>query len=142
MKESSDFYFDVMAQIHMPHWSKGRVALIGDAAYSATPMSGQGTSMAIVGAYVLAGEMFGSPDCSQAAFSRYEELMRPFIKMNQDLARLSARIMRDSFYSNWVYRLAALLPGKVVEYFKKLALKRTTKAANALNLKDYYEKSC
>ena len=43
MKDSPDFYFDSMAQIHMPNWSKGHIALVGDAAYSATPMSGQGT---------------------------------------------------------------------------------------------------
>lgn len=137
MKESPDFYFDTMAQIHMPHWSKGRATLVGDAAYSATPLSGQGTSMAIAGAYVLAGELAEAQGNHQTAFSRYEELVRPFAKQNQDLAMMSARIMSGSSYSVWLHRLAALLPARVVLYFKNKALTRTTKAANALNLKEY-----
>jgi 2-polyprenyl-6-methoxyphenol hydroxylase-like FAD-dependent oxidoreductase len=135
--ESPYFYFDCMAQIHMPHWSKGRVALVGDAAYSATPLSGQGTSIAIAGAYVLAGELFEADGDFMVAFSRYEELMRPFIKKNQALADMSMRIMQDSAYSRWLHRIGALMPSKLVDYFKKRALKQTTKAANALRLKDY-----
>jgi 2-polyprenyl-6-methoxyphenol hydroxylase-like FAD-dependent oxidoreductase len=137
MRESPDFYFDSIAQIHMPRWSKGRVALVGDAAYSATPLSGQGTSIAIAGAYVLAGELFEAGGDPEMAFSRYEELMRPFIKENQALADMSLRIMKGSAYSRWLYRIEALMPGKLIDYFKKRGLKQTTKAANALKLKDY-----
>ncbi|MBS0652439.1 MAG: FAD-dependent monooxygenase [Verrucomicrobia bacterium] len=137
MKESPDFYFDSMVQIHMPSWSKGRVALVGDAAYSATPMSGQGTSIAIAGAYVLAGELAEAQGDYKNAFSSYEQLMRPFAAKNQALAKMSARIMKSSSYSNWVNRIGSLLPAKVILYFKKLGLKRTTKAANAITLKDY-----
>ena len=140
MKESPDFYFDSMAQIHMPHWSKGRVTLVGDAAYSATPMSGQGTSIAIAGAYVLAGELADAQGDYKVAFSRYEKLMRPFVNENQALAKMSARIMKGSSYSVWLYRLAAIMPAKVLHYFKNLGLKRITKAANALTLKEYDEK--
>jgi 2-polyprenyl-6-methoxyphenol hydroxylase-like FAD-dependent oxidoreductase len=139
LKDSPDFYFDTMAQIHMPHWSKGRVTLVGDAAYSATPLSGQGTSIAIAGAYVLAGELAEAD--YPTAFSRYEELVRPFAKQNQALAMMSARIMSGSSYSVWLHRLAALLPARVVLYFKNKALKRTTIAANALNLKEYNGKN-
>lgn len=137
MEESPDFYFDSMAQIHMPCWSKGRVALVGDAAYSATPLSGQGTSMAIAGAYVLAGELFEAQGNPETAFSRYEKMMRPFIKENQALADMSLRIMKDAAYSRWLYRISSLMPGKLVNYFKKRGLRQTTKAANALKLKDY-----
>ncbi len=137
MKESPDFYFDSVAQIHMPRWSKERVALVGDAAYSATPLSGQGTSIAIAGAYVLAGELFEAQGNPEIAFSRYEELMRPFIKENQALADMSLRIMEGSAYSRWIYRIGALMPGKLLDYFKKRGLKQTTKAANALKVKDY-----
>jgi len=52
-----DFYFDEMAQIIMDRWSQGRVALVGDAGYCCAPLSGQGTSVAMLGAYVLAGEL-------------------------------------------------------------------------------------
>ena len=141
MKESSDFYFDSMAQIHMPFWSKGRVTLVGDAAYSATPMSGQGTSIAIAGAYVLAGELSSAQGDYQTAFSHYEKIIRPFVEENQALANMSAHIIKDSFYSVWLHRISAVMPSKILYYFKSLALKRTTKAANALTLKDYHEKN-
>lgn len=141
MKESPDFYFDTMAQIHMPKWSEERVTLVGDAAYSATPLSGQGSSIAIAGAYVLAGELAEAKGNYQLAFSRYEELVRPFAKKNQKLAMMSARIMSGSSYSIWLHRLGAFLPARLILYFKNKALKRTTKAANALNLKEYNAKN-
>ncbi|CDZ79863.1 6-hydroxynicotinate 3-monooxygenase precursor [Candidatus Rubidus massiliensis] len=141
MKDSSDFYFDSMAQIHMPLWSKDRVTLVGDAAYSATPMSGQGTSIAIAGAYVLAGELSDAEGDYQVAFSNYEKLIRPFVEKNQALAHVSARIMKGSFYSVWLHKIASIMPAKVLHYFKNLALNRTTKAANALILKEYNEKN-
>jgi 2-polyprenyl-6-methoxyphenol hydroxylase-like FAD-dependent oxidoreductase len=57
MRTAPDFYFDEMSQIVMDHWSIGRVALVGDAAYCCSPLSGQGTSVALLGAYILAGEL-------------------------------------------------------------------------------------
>lgn len=56
-READDFYVDAFLQIHMDSWSSGRVALVGDAGYCASPLSGMGTSLALVGAYVLAGEL-------------------------------------------------------------------------------------
>ncbi|MEU7001904.1 FAD-dependent monooxygenase [Nonomuraea sp. NPDC046570] len=86
MEEAPDFYFDAMAQIRMERWSKGRVALVGDAGYCPSPMSGQGTSLALVGAYVLAGELGRAGGDHGAAFARYDERMRPFVALNQALA--------------------------------------------------------
>ncbi|WP_431899397.1 FAD-dependent monooxygenase [Nonomuraea sp. bgisy101] len=83
MWKSTDFYFDAMAQIKMDRWSQGRVALVGDAGYCASPMSGQGTSLAMVGAYVLAEELGRSVD---GGFDRYEQRMRGFVELNQALA--------------------------------------------------------
>ncbi|MGP3964384.1 FAD-dependent monooxygenase [Nonomuraea sp. 3N208] len=83
MWAADDFYFDAMAQVKMERWSAGRVTLVGDAGYCATPLSGQGTSLAVVGAYVLAQELGTDP---AAAFDRYEERMRPFVAQNQALA--------------------------------------------------------
>ncbi|MFC5822637.1 FAD-dependent monooxygenase [Nonomuraea insulae] len=83
MWKADDFYFDSMAQVKMEHWTKGRVALVGDAGYCASPLSGQGTSLAIVGAYVLAEELGRDPE---KAFDRYEQRMRPFVEVNQALA--------------------------------------------------------
>ncbi|MEV4069724.1 FAD-dependent monooxygenase [Nonomuraea fuscirosea] len=83
MWQSDDFYFDAMAQVRMEHWTKGRVALVGDAGYCPSPLSGQGTSLAMVGAYVLAEELVRDP---RTAYARYEERMRPFVAANQALA--------------------------------------------------------
>src|SRR5262249_30911626 len=68
MPTASDWYFDKAAQIVMPRWSQGRVALVGDAAYCASPMSGQGTSIALIGAFVLAGELSAATGSPPHAF--------------------------------------------------------------------------
>ena len=86
MWAAQDFYTDVMAQIHMPCWSTRRVALLGDAAWCPSPLSGQGTSLALVGAYVMAHELAASGKNHRKAFARYEERMRPFVLLNQALA--------------------------------------------------------
>ncbi|MGW5644689.1 FAD-dependent monooxygenase [Saccharopolyspora sp. NPDC003752] len=86
MAEAPDFYFDVMSQIRMDRWTTGRVALIGDAGYCASVLSGQGTSLALVGAYVLADELGRSGIDHTAAFAAYERRMRPFVALNQALA--------------------------------------------------------
>jgi len=84
MRQTDDLYFDSVSQIRMPHWSKGRVALAGDSAFAPSFLSGQGTSLAIVGAYVLAGELASHEDPADA-FAAYERIARPFVEANQDL---------------------------------------------------------
>jgi 2-polyprenyl-6-methoxyphenol hydroxylase-like FAD-dependent oxidoreductase len=86
-----DFYLDQVAQVVMDRWSTGRVVLLGDAAFSSSPMSGQGTGLALVGAYVLAGELAAAGWDPDAAFARYETRMRPFVEANQEIGRLNAR---------------------------------------------------
>ncbi|WP_067179450.1 FAD-dependent monooxygenase [Microtetraspora niveoalba] len=78
-----DFYFDSMAQVRMDRWSAGRVTLLGDAGYCASPLSGQGSSLALIGAYVLAAEL-GRSD-HETALAAYEARMRPFVELNQGL---------------------------------------------------------
>jgi 2-polyprenyl-6-methoxyphenol hydroxylase-like FAD-dependent oxidoreductase len=87
--EADDFYFDAFLQVHMPTLSSGRVTLVGDAGYCASPLSGMGTSLALVGAYVLAGELgpadaFPRSDTAKA-LARYEATMRPYIQRCQQL---------------------------------------------------------
>ena len=87
-QEADDFYFDAFAQVHMATVSQGRVALVGDAGYCASPLSGMGTSLALVGAYVLAGELgprIRLTPKDQGALPRYESVMRPYIDRCQDL---------------------------------------------------------
>ncbi|HEX7302767.1 FAD-dependent monooxygenase [Lentzea sp.] len=69
------FYFDSITQLREDTWSRGRVALVGDAAYCPGPAIGGSTSLAVVGAYVLAGQLATSPDHA-TAFTRYEDEMR------------------------------------------------------------------
>ncbi|MFD0691763.1 FAD-dependent monooxygenase [Actinomadura fibrosa] len=86
MWDAEDFHFDAMAQVHMDAWSRGRVVLLGDAGYCGSPLSGQGTSMAMVGAYVLAGELKAAGGDHRAAFAAYETELRAYVAANQELA--------------------------------------------------------
>jgi 2-polyprenyl-6-methoxyphenol hydroxylase-like FAD-dependent oxidoreductase len=87
--DADDFYFDAFTQVHMPTLSKGRVTVVGDAGYCASPLSGMGTSLALVGAYVLAGEIGPAESLDgegiRSALQRYEAVMRPYIDRCQDL---------------------------------------------------------
>lgn len=131
MEEAPDFYFDCMAQIHMPHWTRDRVALVGDAGYAVCPIAGQGTSVALVGAYVLANELAEAEGDYTQAFIRYEEELSEFVKKNQQLAQMSVKLMNSRFA--W---LGQLLPTFLIKFFKKRGLRQTAKAANSLTLKD------
>ncbi|GAB7066200.1 FAD-dependent monooxygenase [Mycobacterium hodleri] len=82
---AEDLYFDTVSQVRMDTWSSGRVALVGDAAYAPAFLSGQGTSIAIAGAYVLASELVRS-DHPDAAFAAYERRLRAYVEKNQNLA--------------------------------------------------------
>lgn len=84
MAESDDFYFDAITQVKMKSWTKGRIALVGDAGYCASPLSGQGNNLAFVGAYILAGELKAANGNYTQAFTRYNELLRSFVEANQE----------------------------------------------------------
>lgn len=82
--DADDLYFESIGQVHAPRWSSGRVALLGDAAYCASPVSGMGTSLALTGAYVLAGELAAHRH-HRDAFAGYERIMRPYVAQAQQL---------------------------------------------------------
>ncbi|WP_312795785.1 FAD-dependent monooxygenase [Tianweitania sp.] len=92
MNNSDDFYFDVLRQVRMPNWSKGRVVLTGDAAWCATPLAGIGATLAVTGAYVLAGELAGQNDLP-SAFANYEKAMRPMVEEGQGVPKIGPRLM-------------------------------------------------
>jgi 2-polyprenyl-6-methoxyphenol hydroxylase-like FAD-dependent oxidoreductase len=104
MTGARDFYLGSFAQVKMPHWTRGRAALVGDAAYCPSPYTGQGTSLAIVGAYVLAYELAQSPDDHARAFARYETKMRPFVEENHAIADLTRdeRLSDPAYYTGVV----------------------------------------
>ena len=79
--DDPQLYFDSLSQVRMPVWSAGRVALVGDAAYCASPVSGAGAMISIVGAYRLAGELSARDHAT--AFARYERGLRPTIDKAQ-----------------------------------------------------------
>jgi 2-polyprenyl-6-methoxyphenol hydroxylase-like FAD-dependent oxidoreductase len=82
---ADDLYFDTVSQVRMDRWSSGRVALVGDAAYAPAFLSGQGTSIAIASAYLLAGELV-EHDRPEPAFAVYERRLRDYVEKNQNLA--------------------------------------------------------
>lgn len=92
MEKADDFYFDVLRQVRMKAWAKGRIVLTGDAAWCATPLAGIGTTLAVVGAYVLAGELSRTRDCA-SAFAAYDRIMRPFVEKGQGVPKIAPRLM-------------------------------------------------
>ena len=86
LNSCSDLYYDRVAQIRMDAWSRGRVALVGDAAFCVSLLAGQGSALAMTAAYVLAGELAMSRDQPREAFGRYEERLRSFIDTKQRAA--------------------------------------------------------
>jgi 2-polyprenyl-6-methoxyphenol hydroxylase-like FAD-dependent oxidoreductase len=83
-------YYDQVAQIEMPTWTRNRVVLLGDAAYAVSLLAGQGASLGITGAYVLA-EHLSSVDSIETALTRYEQTMRPLTTEKQRVARSGTR---------------------------------------------------
>ncbi|WP_242147268.1 FAD-dependent monooxygenase [Sphingomonas sp. BAUL-RG-20F-R05-02] len=84
--DDDDFYFDRINQIRMPSWSRGRVALVGDAGYCVSPLAGFGGSMAIIGAGRLAAALERYPGDHTAAFRHYEDGLRLFVEDVQNRA--------------------------------------------------------
>jgi 2-polyprenyl-6-methoxyphenol hydroxylase-like FAD-dependent oxidoreductase len=139
MADAPDFYFDSLSQVHLDSWSAGRVALVGDAAYAASPASGQGTSLALVGAYVLAGELAAASDPG-SGLAAYESRMRPFADRNQALGpanvkRMVLRTRAQVRLSMIMLRLVARMPARDRLLTKVMA--PIQQAANAIDLPRY-----
>ncbi|WP_139980363.1 FAD-dependent monooxygenase [Nocardioides litoris] len=92
-----EFYVQRMEQVVVSSWSEGRVALVGDAAWGSGP-TGMGTTLALVGAHVLAGELARERERGDvaAAFTRYERLLRRYVDSSQGLPPGGARILHPS----------------------------------------------
>jgi len=140
MESSPDFYFDSLAQITMPAWSAGRTALVGDAAYCPSPASGQGTGMALVGAYVLAGELAAAGGDHRAAFAAYEREMRTYVDLNQKLGRDVAKQLVPATpararLQSLMMRSMRFMPGKGLVLEK--IMQPIREASNGIELKTY-----
>ncbi|GAA3443850.1 FAD-dependent monooxygenase [Planomonospora venezuelensis] len=135
--DSPDFLFDSLGQVHMNRWSAGRAVLIGDAAHCASPASGQGTSLALVGAYVLAAELAAAGGDHAAAFDAYERRMRPFVHENQKLgpANIKRMVLRSRGqvrFSMAMLGLMARVPGR--DRLLAKIMEPLGRAANAITL--------
>jgi 2-polyprenyl-6-methoxyphenol hydroxylase-like FAD-dependent oxidoreductase len=87
LEDVDDVYVDVVSQIKMHKWSIGRVALIGDAGACVSLLAGEGTGLALVESYVLAGELAQAGNDITNAFTAYENRLRGFIEQKQDSAK-------------------------------------------------------
>jgi 2-polyprenyl-6-methoxyphenol hydroxylase-like FAD-dependent oxidoreductase len=83
LDRTDELYLDNVSQIRMPNWSRDRIALVGDAAFCVSLLAGQGSALAMISAYVLAGELAASQGRYQQAFARYETLLRSYIGTKQ-----------------------------------------------------------
>jgi len=136
MLRADDLFFDTVSQIHMPRWSSGRVALAGDAAHAPSFLSGQGTSLALVGAYVLAGELAAHADPVDA-FASYERIARPFMEANQALAlSKGGSLLMPRTQQELEARNAALAAMQVSKKAPSRA-EHSSQVHNSLRLPDY-----
>ena len=115
LDRAETLYFERVSQIKLDRWSRGRVALVGDAAFCVSLTAGQGAALAMTGAYVLAGELAKAAGRYQEAFGRYEALLRPFILAKQEgaerfAAAFAPRTGWGLFLRNQVIRACAI-PG-------------------------------
>lgn len=85
MKDAPDFYFQALQQIKLDKWSNGRVVCLGDTAYAPTPLTGMGTTLAITGAHLLAGELSNLKEGEHPrfAFEAYESAFKPWVEKQQ-----------------------------------------------------------
>ncbi len=83
LDRTHELYFDRVSRIRMESWSRGRVALVGDAAFCVSLLAGQGSALAMISAYVVAGELANADGRYEQAFARYEMFLRAYINMKQ-----------------------------------------------------------
>ncbi|RMZ73376.1 oxidoreductase [Pyrenophora seminiperda CCB06] len=115
MKKANDFYMQQIAQVKMDKWSKGCCVLVGDAAYCPSPISGVGTAAAIVGSYVLAGELAKSPHDVPAALEEYERVTRQFVDKAQKLIPGAPQIANPQ--TAWGIRVMNAIVGVLASRF-------------------------
>jgi 2-polyprenyl-6-methoxyphenol hydroxylase-like FAD-dependent oxidoreductase len=141
LEHADDFYFDSISQIRMDRWSAGRVTLVGDAGYSPGPAVGGGTALAVVGAYVLAGELRAAGGDPATAFRRYEtelgEVVRRFRTIGPTVMKtLIPRTPLQVWLTTQVLRLVPRLPATLQRRLSSFQ-GRPARALQAITLKDY-----
>lgn len=136
MWHAPDFYLDRVTQVHVDNWSRHRTVLLGDAGYCASPMSGIGTSLALVGAYLLAGELAAADGDHRIAYAGYEQAMRGFVGRAQEFARSAGDggLMPETRLQLWMRNQSI----RVLPYVpRRLVARGMDRVANTVELKDY-----
>jgi 2-polyprenyl-6-methoxyphenol hydroxylase-like FAD-dependent oxidoreductase len=135
MPAASDFYFDSLSQVHLDQWYRRRTVLLGDAGYCGSPLAGLGTAMALVAAYVLAGELSASPDDHEAAFARYQDEMRAYVKQCQTLPPGGVKgFAPGSAPMIWMRNLSMTM---MTRWPVRALVAKQFQKADAITLKDY-----
>ena len=134
MATAPDFYLDSASLVKMDAWTQGRVALVGDAGYGASSVSGMGSGLAVVGAHVLAGELATAQGDHRVAFQRYESILRSYVDGSQKLARNAAAFMLPSnrFAAGLSLRMQRYLP-----FLADMPAKMARRTASAITLPTY-----
>ena len=137
------FYFDTISQLQLNTWSRGRVTLVGDAGYCPGPAVGGSTSLAVIGAYVLAGELARAGGDYERAFAAYEREMAESVLRSRAFARGAAKtIIPGSRTAVWALsrglQLISLLPASLTTAVAKLNTKGV-RMYDAMQVPDYSE---
>ncbi len=124
------FYFDAISQLSMDIWSRRRVTLVGDAGYCPGPAVGGSTSLAVLGAYVLAGELARADGDHLRAFAAYELQMRQPVHLSRSFARGAARgLIPGSRAGLWALTRGAQLVSRMPGSLSRTLAKLNTKGA-------------
>src|SRR5271169_7070830 len=135
------FYFDSISQLQLDTWSRGRVTLVGDAGYCPGPAVGGSTSLAVLGAYVLAGELAQAGGDYERAFAAYEREMGEPVRRSRAFARgVAMSIVPHSRAGVWAMTRAAQLVSALPAELTKAVAKLNTKGArlhDSMQFKEY-----
>ncbi|UFS97061.1 FAD-dependent monooxygenase [Nocardia huaxiensis] len=141
LDDTPAFYFDSITQLRMDTWSRGRVTLVGDAAYCPGPAVGGGTSLAVVGAYVLAGELAEHAGDHQAAFAACEREIGEYARRSRDFAiRTAKTLIPARRFELWAMIQAVRMINVIPASLARSAAKLNTNGLrlhDAVNVKDY-----
>jgi 2-polyprenyl-6-methoxyphenol hydroxylase-like FAD-dependent oxidoreductase len=141
LEQASDFYFDSISQIRMQSWSSGRVTLVGDAGYCPAPAVGGGTALAVVGAYVLAGELRAAGGDPATAFPRCEAEMREVVRRFRTIGPTVMKTLipatpRQVWLTTQALRLVPRLPATLQQRLSSFQ-GRPARALEAVTLQKY-----
>jgi 2-polyprenyl-6-methoxyphenol hydroxylase-like FAD-dependent oxidoreductase len=135
------FYFDSITQLQLDTWSRGRVTLVGDAGYCPGPAVGGSTSIAVLGAYVLAGELARANADYAQAFAAYEREMADPVRRSRAFARAVAKsIVPSSAAGVWALTRGAQLISMLPAGLTKAVARLNTKGVrlyDSMQFKEY-----